>query len=648
MNLKKKIVVVFAFIIAIILFQNTTSYAGSQSWNSLDYDVTVKADGSMDVVETWDVSVTETNTLFKTFDMKKGNYKINNVIVTEVKNEIEIPFKNINKQQYHVDQGHYYGLMIDNSTFEIAWHVGLDNSSGDKVFKIYYTVENAVKIYKDCTELYWQFLSEDNSMYGNNITGRIRLPQKVSNINKLRVWAHGSYSGNISKYSRDLVAFSLDTLRSKEMLEVRVVTEENVYNLCNNKYNKSYLDKILKEEKRWADNANSEREKAQNALYVLYIAIAVIALVNVFVLIMYISKSKKYKKERTELEMEYTGLNYDYKYFRDIPNEKNATPAKALYMYNFKNNASTIQNKISKIFSATILNLSLKGLITFEPEGEKDVRISKCSNVYNVMLSEDEKIIYSILNEAMIGKDSITSKEFSKYASKEYDSVYTKLNRLEDVVRRTIQSEKKISEKKSQIVREWNSKFALYFLLAILSCVIIFLLPALTIGLFLVATTCKRNANCISILTDTGAEEVAMWKGLKKYMEDYSMLSEKLVPDIILWEKYLVYATVFGISKKVIEQLKIVHPEMFIDTNNTGIRKYAYWNMMTSSSFGNDSFDCFSKNLEKVYSSAQSAYSSAHATAYSSSSSGSGGGGGFSSGGGGRRRRWKLWRSLDF
>lgn len=642
MELKKKILFASIFIVAVILFLSTSSFAGTQNWNALDYDVTLNADGSMDVIETWDVSISETNTMFKRFKIGGDNYKIKNARVSKVENGKEIPLEDVNEEQYHVDPGGYYGLMIDSSTFEIAWHVGLDNSRGDRVYKMYYTVDNAVKIYNDCTELYWQFLSKDNSMYGENVTGTIRLPKEVSDIEKLRVWAHGSYNGDIAKESKDTVTFTLDTLRSNEMLEVRVVTEENIYNLCKNKYHSYYLEEILEEEMRWADEANADRANARKALFAMYVVGAILVVVNILVLIICILKSKKYKAVRSELEMQYAGLNYDYEYFRDIPDENNATPAKAVYMYNFKNNTSSIQSKISKIFSATILNLSLKGLIAFETDSEKDVRITRTSNKEEVKLSEDEEIVYDLLKNAMLGNDSITPKEFSEYASREYDSVYIKLNRLESTVKHIIENEGKISREKLKIVKQWDSKFAVFFIFAILAFMVIMFLPALFVGMLILATTCKKNANCISILTDAGTEEVAMWKGLKKYMEDYSMLDDKLVPDIVLWEKYLVYATAFGISKKVIEQLKVVHPEMFVQTNDTGFRNYAYWNMMTNSSFGNNSFDDFSRSLEKVYSSAQSAYSVAH----SSNSSGSGGGGGFSGGGGGRRWRWKLRRSL--
>lgn len=642
MELKKKIVLVIVFIASIILFINTNSYAGTQSWNAIDYNVTLNLDGSMDVVETLDVSITETNTLFKTFKIDDGNYNITNVKVSRVENGRETYLEDINMQQYHVDLGCYYGLKIDSSTFEIAWNVGLDNSRDDRVYKVYYTVDNAVKVYNDCTELYWQFVNQELELNARNITGTIKLPNEVSDEEKLRVWAHGNYTGEITKKSKDEVIFSVNSLTRNEMLEVRIVTEENIYTYCPNQYNQNRLEKILEEEQYWADEANAERERVKKAEFLKYVFIAIMFIINIIILVIVFFKCKKYKKIRKELEEKYSlGLKYDLEYFRDIPDEKNATPAKAAYMYNFKKNVSSIQNDISKIFSATMLDLSLKGLIAFETISEKEVRILRTSNTNIDELSEDEKLVYELLKSAMLGKDSITPKEFSKYAAKEYDTVYTKLNKLDKVVKELITKEGKISEEKSKISKQWNSKFGVYFVLCILSTMFIMFLPALTVGLFVLANACRKNSICISILNENGIKEIAEWKGLKKYMEDYSLLKEKLVPDIVLWEKYLVYATVFGISKKVINQLKSVHPEMFEETNNE-YRSYAYWHMMTNSNFGVNNFDDFSRSLEKVYNSAQSAYSVAH----SSSSSGSGGGGGFSGGGGGRRWRWKLWRTL--
>lgn len=638
MMVNKKLSIVILMFLFIVLCFNVRAYAGTQSWNSLDFDVQLNADGSMDVVETWDVYISETNTLFKDFELDSSKFsEINNVKVTKVENGTERSLTKIYEEQYYVDSGCYYGLEIDSSTFEIAWHVGLDSSSGNRTYKIYYTVEDAIKIFDDCTELYWMFLSEENAMSGKNVTGRIRLPKEVKDIEKFRVWAHGDLTGEIYKTSNDTVSFSLPQLYSNSMLEVRIVTEENVYDYCYNKYSFDRLEAILTEEQMWADEANRQREEAAKMIERLSFFVWIIIGANVIGFVYCIIKTNQYKSLRKELKEKYSYPKIDLKYFRDIPDEKNATPARASYLYAFKNNKSNVTSNISKIFAATILDFSLKGIIEFEPVDEKNVKIRKTKKFDNGDdgLTDDEKIVFMVLRGCMIGKESITTKELAQIASKEYNFVYGQLNKLERAVERAQIDLKNFSEHRKKLSKKWKDKQILYTVLSIFA--ICFMAPiGIGIGLAFMANSCRKNAISISKLTEKGNEESNQWKALAQYMEDYSMLNEKLIPDIVLWEKYLVYATAFGISKNVIKQLKVVHPEMFQDNMTNSMSNYGYWHIVSNSNYGINCFDNFNNSLTKVYSNAQSAYSIAHST----SSSGSGGGGGFSGGGGGRRWRW--------
>ena len=47
---------------------------------------------------------------------------------------------------------------------------------------------------------------------------------------------------------------------------------------------------------------------------------------------------------------------------------------------------------------------------------------------------------------------------------------------------------------------------------------------------------------------------IQKWLSFKNYIEDYSMLSEQEEKSIIIWEKYLIYAIVLGVNKKIIEK----------------------------------------------------------------------------------------------
>ena len=44
-------------------------------------------------------------------------------------------------------------------------------------------------------------------------------------------------------------------------------------------------------------------------------------------------------------------------------------------------------------------------------------------------------------------------------------------------------------------------------------------------------------------------------------------MNETEVPELILWEQYLIYATAFGISEKVIKALKVHAVKLDIDTS---------------------------------------------------------------------------------
>ena len=176
--------------------------------------------------------------------------------------------------------------------------MGLENNSETRKYQISYKVIDAVNIHNDCTEFYWKFLNDQNNISGENITGQIHLPNGISDIEKLRVWAHGNLNGQINRTSTNLVNFSIPEIDSKEMVEVRIVTEENIYPTAINKTSKDMLATILEEEQKWADEANKIREKnaaIERTIKIVEIIIAIFFGLKVF-------KALRYRKRWNILE----------------------------------------------------------------------------------------------------------------------------------------------------------------------------------------------------------------------------------------------------------------------------------------------------------------------------------------------------------
>ncbi len=610
--LNKMIIAILVFC-AIIIISNISNASGGLRLRNLDYDVTLNSDGSANVVETWRISIEDTNTLFKTFEIDSSKYKeITDVKVQEVKSSGNVDFRKINQYKYHVDKNCYYALVYKGK-FEIAWGVHAEDVT--RTYKISYKIIDAVKNYNDCSEFYWQFVSTDSEIPANKVTGTIKLPNIVENSEDLRVWAHGPLNGNVKKDSNDTVSFEVEGLEENTMLEARIVTPRLVFGINNNTSNEYKLQSILEQEQEWADKANRRREeirlRQENMRKTMITTCIVFNLIGLVLAVIIVKKIYKYHNKLKEIPK--IKPEQEIEYYRDI--EGNETPAEAAFIYYFKNTG--IQYNMSKIISATMLDLCMKKHIEFEivPNKKNQIKVILKKD-FPEGLARDERLIYELLQKvASKETNSFTMKDFEKYASRHSSSVLGTFSKIEKIAKDLQEENGNYSKESVAKSNSWSTKGVGYVFLAILSVISMWLLiiPAIVAAVYSFKIASRYNT-----LTQKGVNRKEELQGLKKYMEEFSMIDDKTVPELVLWEKYLVYATAFGIADKVLKQLKVVYPQI----TEGDLAGYTYMYLMYSNNF-NTSF------LNTLNTSVTTSYHSA--TNYSS---GSGGGGGFSSGGG--------------
>ncbi len=71
--------------------------------------------------------------------------------------------------------------------------------------------------------------------------------------------------------------------------------------------------------------------------------------------------------------------------------------------------------------------------------------------------------------------------------------------------------------------------------------------------------------------------------GLKKYLDEFTLIAEREITEVSLWKEYMIYATLFGIADKVINQFKQVYPEKipeFETYNRNVIIAHSYYHSM--------------------------------------------------------------------
>ena len=82
----------------------------------------------------------------------------------------------------------------------------------------------------------------------------------------------------------------------------------------------------------------------------------------------------------------------------------------------------------------------------------------------------------------------------------------------------------------------------------------------LGIGLIVSAGLLNQLFKKHVLLTQFGEDEYAKWRGLYNFLNSETLINERTVVELPIWEEYLIYATAFGISKKVMKALKVRCP----------------------------------------------------------------------------------------
>ena len=622
MKKTRKILYILVFTIAFLLIGTVKSNAGTLNLNNLDFDVQINNDGSMDVTETWDISISQTNTLYKSFKTDTSKYSdITDVTVKEITNGQNNNFTKTDEWAYHVTKNYYYGTENEDGDFEIGWGVGLDNSRGTRKYEISYTVKDAITKYNDYSELYWQFVGKDFEISADKITGTIYLPSNVTNQEDIKVWGHTEdLNGTIYATDTNKIEFELNNFRNGRYVEIRTLFPTELIISSGRTKNKEILQTVIKEETKWADQANARRERQEwiNKYLPIILFIGLI-LINIILIIAYVKKIIKYSKKLKELKKYEPTTKLEY--YRDLPDE-NSTPGEAMKILNTNINSFTSSN-FGKVFSATMLDLALKGYLEIKQEknskGKENINIYVLKQVSDGLKPSEARIM-TFVRDAAKGKEVITLKELEKYIEEHPTKIQSLLKGTYDAVNNQLIKEQIID---SEIQKEYKKyKDIQTGYIAAIIFLFCFTLTAFIVPLIIFAIDaimCGKIAKKLNVLTQKGVDMQEQWKGLKKYMEDFSILDRREVPELVIWEKYLVYATVFGVAEKVIKQLKIVYPNF--EEITSGVNTYTYMNIMMHTNFS-------------------SSFSNAISTSIASAtySSGSGGGGGFSGGGG---RRWR-------
>ena len=472
------------------------------------------------------------------------------------------------------------------------------------VFRLDYTIEGIVTMHDDFAEFYWNFFSGELADEIGDLNIRVTLPA-LDESDYFRFCAHGPLEGEVyeeSSGTNSIIYATIPSLESYGTLDIRMTFADDLVNGIS-KYSDETFDEIIDTETERANEANALRKDIRSKMNIAVVGTVIfyVALVGAFVYI-YL----KYDRERQSL--------FKLKYNREFIDDYNVEVVDYLMNHTITENA----------LSASIMNLVYKKNIKVEavPEVKDEYKFTLVTR--NKLSDTENALVDFLFNNVAKGTASFTTTALKKYASstKTCQTFMNSYTNWKNMALKDGEAEEFFEKKKNYVIIPFVLLVYSIILITFITHNNIEFIPGFITVLF--AIVFMIYAISFSKKTKKGVEHYARWQAFKRFLNDFGNFSIKELPEIVLWERYLVYATVFGLAQKVEKVMNVKITEF----SNVSDIDYFTLNYITNIHIAN----LITSSMHSAINTSQMTINRMNAG--SSMSSGGGFGGGFSSGGG--------------
>lgn len=479
------------------------------------------------------------------------------------------------------------------------------------VFEIEYEMHNAALRYNDCSDLYLSLYSEDTIKYLNSFKAQILFPNedmpaagnyKVytygTNDNEFPVTESATMNPGYYTFSFELDEDQLKFRPYNEYIEFDLVAYGNDKHIFTEYAPSNYysydnvLSEIYMEQKAYA--------LAPSLFAIAKVIVLLVCLAGAALILIYAFKVGSRTKSKHIFYRPTTEIDY----FREIPSELDPNFAASLVFCKHK-----APKDDSGVYSAILLSLARKEYIELKDYGSGDVliRITKppvttptppmqptilyCSGAEVPTTPETpeipeapvktyesltlcEEYYFNLLVRHATG-NIISMADFQSRVSSDYENTDAFARNMENSivnigVGKGYFQKADYAQPKKEICTKAN-------LLWVISILVIILVNCISYqtrldlafgGFFIFGISClvsaiylKKQSTKYVLLTQFGEDEYAKWRGLYNFLNSDTLIHERTIVELPIWEKYLIYATAFGLSEKVIEAIKLRCPE---------------------------------------------------------------------------------------
>jgi len=515
----------------------------------------------------------------------------------------------------------------DGQRVEIYWHFQAENEL--RTFTLKYTALCAVNVYPDGANLYWQFIPSGLDKPTDHALITVHLPGAFSKIHRpdgactpqtqpanqppqearplaagdLRAWGHGPLQGTVKILNPQTVQLSVDHVPANQFVEGSLLFPKSVVpyeglsvsGLGPTGETVHSAQEVLAQEQQLADQANATRRK-QHAFDVAWKVAAVAYPILLGALLVV-----AYRRDRVPGVPDI---------LRDPPEDIH--PVDLAVMWGSWAHESPTQNA----YRAQLLWLAQQGVIRVQADGQvskpKDIEITFVKEPADGLDSEFTGFLFA---DKGVGPHKLSEIKGTGLRAK---PLRTWSKDVTDRLQHRLATRKK----------RWESRVMTWAMLVLIGFGILAgiethrsMVPWL-LGPEAVVLWGVFRWYLHPYLTGADRLRVAKWAAFRRFLKKFSSLPDAPALAVIIWEKYLVYATALGIAHRVVHQVQAIIPAQELPSP---------WMGAPSGAMGYLWANSISTQAPVAAAVSSSSGSSGSGGSWSS---GGGGGGGFSGGGG--------------
>lgn len=502
---------IFGLFVFVFLCYCSVSQTSALELKNIDMNVQIQQNGSAHIEEKWIIDVDEGTEIYKIYN----NMNESKITHLQVMDEKGNHYQNIGKWDSSMSKekkNGKCGIIVDGDHYELCFGIG---EYGLREYVFSYDISHFVKQYEGDQGMNIAFLS-DFSLKPNHVRICLSSPYRFSNDNS-QIWSFG-YEGDVFFNNGQVVLETSSRLPSNGKMQLLMRIDDGTFT------NASAVHKKFEDVRKEAFEHSDYEHRISKTTIILLIVGGLIFVILILLIVGYVIKSHRIQyifnddqelKDKEDIDM-----------FRDIPCQKDMF----LFYYLAKKCGLINKEDNDGLIAAILLKWVKNGYIELNKTQKKVLFFNKEKSEFDIQTSISlenslEQTLFDYIKRAAGRNQKLEEGELEEWFSNHYENMTQWFESVDDYIEQDLRK-KGLLELGFTHIKYMGMTF-------------------------------DKDVDSYDVSIREEMEHII---GMKKFLEDMSLIHEKEVIEVKMWEEYLIFASILGIADTVEKQIGQVCP----------------------------------------------------------------------------------------